>query len=110
MRVPLRALPGAALLAVAACGSNPSPVGGGGPCQMPAAAKLSVTKVDPADGATGVFAGSNVSVTFNTCVDPASVTAPNFLLAGGVNLVAGSLSYDAPTATVAFNPNANLTD
>jgi len=67
-----------------------------------------VVKVDPPNGATGVFAGTNVSVTFNTCIDPAGVTAPNFLLAGGVSLVAGSLSYDAPSATVVFNPNANL--
>jgi len=67
-----------------------------------------VVTVDPPSGATGVFAGTNVSVSFNTCIDPASVTAPNFLLAGGVSLVSGSLSYDAPSATVVFNPTANL--
>src|SRR5713101_7062786 len=109
MRVRLRGLAGAALLAaaVAACSSTP-PVGGGGPCQLPPATSQSVVTVDPPSGATGVFAGTNVSVSFNTCIDPASVTAPNFLLAGGVSLVSGSLSYDAPSATVVFNPTTNL--
>ncbi len=109
MRVGLRGLAGAALLAaaLAACSSTPG-VSGGGPCQLPPATSLSVVKVDPPSGATGVFAGTNVSVSFNTCIDPASVTALNFLLAGGVSLVSGSLSYDAPSATVVFNPTANL--
>src|SRR5712691_964216 len=109
MRVGLRGLAGTALLAaaLAACNSTPG-VSGGGPCQLAPATSLSVVKVDPPSGATGVFAGTNVSVSFNTCIDPASVTALNFLLAGGVSLVSGSLSYDAPSATVVFNPTANL--
>src|SRR6267143_1764914 len=109
MEVRLRGLAGAALLATAlsACSST-APAGGGGPCQLPPATKLSVIHVDPPSGATGVFAGANVSVSFNTCIDPATMTATNFLLAGGVSLVSGSLSYDAPSATVVFNPTANL--
>ena len=92
--------------ALAACGSNlASPAA---QCALPSATQLSVTKVDPPDDATGVFAGTKVSVSFNTCLDPATVTVPNVLLSAGVGLTAGSLSYDAPSATVVFVPSADL--
>src|SRR5206468_4526020 len=50
----------------------------------------------------------NVSISFNPCVDPASVKATSFLLTAGASLIPGSLSYDAPSATVVFDPGANL--
>jgi len=103
-----RGLAGAVLLAsvLAACNSQSGP--SGGPCTLPAASSLSVVKVDPPQGATGVFAGTNVSVTFNTCLDPGSLTATSFLLASGTALIAGSLSHDVPTARVIFDPSADL--
>src|SRR5882724_5349818 len=108
MNIGPRGLAGTVLVAgaLAACGSNLAPPGG--QCTLPPATQLSVVKVDPPTDATGVFAGTNVSVSFNTCIDPASVKAPNFLLAAGASLIPGSLSYDAPSATVLFDPSANL--
>src|SRR5207244_7707087 len=92
--------------ALAACGSNVASTAA--QCTLQPANQLSVTKADPPEGATGVFAGTKISVTFNTCLDPATVKAPNFLLSAGVGLTAGTLSYDAPAATVVFVPGANL--
>ena len=108
MNIGPRGLAGTVLVAgaLAACGSNLAPAGG--QCTLPPATQLSVVKVDPPTDATGVFAGTNVSVSFNTCIDPASVKAPNFLLTAGPSLIPGSLSYDAPSATVVFDPSANL--
>src|SRR2546428_5374934 len=105
MNVGLSPLAGAALLGavLAACSSTPE-VSTGGPCQLPPATSLSVVKVDPPSGATGVFAGTNVSVSFNTCIDPASVTAQNFLLAGGVSLGSGTPSYYGASATGGLQP------
>src|SRR5437899_6485421 len=108
MNIDPRGLAGTVLVAgaLAACGSKLAPTGG--QCTLPPATQLSVVKVDPPDGATGVFAGTNVSISFNTCVDPASVKATSFLLTAGASLIPGSLSYDAPSATVVFDPGANL--
>src|SRR5438128_3930103 len=108
MNIGPRGLAGTVLVAgaLAACGSNLAPPGG--QCTLPPATQLSVVKVDPPTDATGVFAGTNVSVSFNTCIDPASVKAPNFLLIAGPSLIPGSLSYDAPSATVVFDPSANF--
>src|SRR5207245_11309087 len=86
--------------ALAACGSNlASPAA---QCALPSATQLSVTKVDPPNDATGVFAGTKISVSFNTCLDPASVNAPNFLVSAGVDLTTASLSYEAPSTTLIF--------
>ncbi|HEY6006400.1 MAG TPA: Ig-like domain-containing protein [Anaeromyxobacter sp.] len=106
-------LPGrlaAALLAaaVAACSSSSS--GGGGPgasCSLPAASSLSVVEVSPPNLATGVFVGANVTLRFNTCLDPSTVNSTSFHLAS-VGFVAGTLGYDPATATVTFHPSASL--
>jgi hypothetical protein len=66
-----------------------------------------VVQVTPPNSATGVFVGASVSVRFNTCLDVSTVTSSNFHLAS-LGFVAGSLSYDAATATVTFRPSANL--
>ena len=109
MNLGMRALVGAALFAAAvSCNSSSMPGGAGGQCTLAPAASLSVVKVDPPSGATGVFAGASVSVSFNTCIDPQTVKAPNVLLAGATGFVSGSLSLNAATATVTFDPTANL--
>jgi hypothetical protein len=74
---------------------------------LPAAASLSVVQVTPSNGVSGVFVGASVSVRFNTCLDVSTVTATNFHLAS-LGFVAGSLGYDASTATVTFHPTSNL--
>jgi len=94
-----------AAAAVAACGSNPP--GSSSSCSLPAAASLTVVQVIPPSNARGVFVGASVSVRFNTCLDVSTVTSMNFHLAS-LGFVAGSLSYDAPTATVTFKPSSNL--
>ena len=109
MNLGTRALVGAALFAAAvSCNSSSMPGGAGGQCTLAPAASLSVVEVDPPSGATGVFAGASISVSFNTCIDPQTVKAPNFLLAGATGFVSGSLSLNAATATVTFDPTANL--
>lgn len=99
-----------ALVAVAGCSSSSSGPGGGGgvgSCTLAPASTLAVVQVVPANAASGVFVGSDVSVRFNTCLDPATVTATNIRLAS-LGFVAGSLGYDASTATVTFHPSAHL--
>ncbi len=66
-----------------------------------------MVQVTPPNGASGVFVGASVSVRFNTCLDVSTVTSANFHLAS-LGFVAGSLSYDASTATVTFHPTSNL--
>ncbi len=94
-----------ATAAVSACGSN-SP-GSSASCSLPTAASLTVVQVTPPSNASGVFLGASVSVRFNTCLDVSTITSMNFHLAS-LGFVAGSLSYDAPTATVTFKPTSNL--
>src|SRR6266478_6688074 len=108
MKAHPRGLTRAVLFAALLAACNSTPGGSSGPCTLPPASSLSVVKIQPAQGATGVFAGSNVSVTFNTCLDSSTVKAPNVLLATGTTFVAGSVSHDVPTATVIFDPSANL--
>ncbi|HMQ32291.1 MAG TPA: ExeM/NucH family extracellular endonuclease [Chloroflexaceae bacterium] len=63
----------------------------------------SVTAVDPADGATGVPAGTNISVTFS---EPVSAPAGAFGLSCGGNAVAFALSGGPTTFTL--DPAADL--
>ncbi len=95
--------------AIAGCGGSKSsapPPGSG--CTLPQATSLSVVQFNPPNNATGVFLGANVTVRFNTCLDPATVTTGNFLLAGGLSFVPCAVSYDPATATVTIDPTANL--
>jgi hypothetical protein len=100
----------AALLAAALAACSGSSSGGAGPgasCSLPAASSLSVVEVSPPNLATGVFVGASVTLRFNTCLDPSTVTSANFHLAS-LGFVAGSLGYDPATATVTFHPSASL--
>jgi fibronectin type 3 domain-containing protein len=64
----------------------------------------------PAAGATDVPVDSNISVTFNEALDPASVTTSSVELRDtGTNTVFPStVSYDPLTATITINPNSAM--
>ncbi|HMA47894.1 MAG TPA: Ig-like domain-containing protein, partial [Frankiaceae bacterium] len=95
--------------ALAGCGgSGKAAAPPGVTCALPQAASLSVVQLDPPNGATGVFVGANVTVRFNTCLDPTTATAANFLLAAGPSFVPRAVSYDPATATVTIDPAGNL--
>jgi hypothetical protein len=95
--------------ALAGCGGSGTPAAPpGSACALPQASSLSVVQFDPPSGATGVFVGASITVRFNTCLDPATVTATNFLLAAGTSFVPRALSYDPATATVTIDPSGNL--
>jgi hypothetical protein len=92
--------------ALSGCGSGSSPPGPA--CSLPSAASLSVVEVSPANGANGVFVGTDVSIRFNTCLDPATISSTNVILVAGTSFVAAALRYDAVTATVVIDPEASL--
>jgi hypothetical protein len=94
--------------ALAGCSSGSGGGGGGGSCTLPQATSLSVAEFTPPNAATGVFVGANVSVRFNTCLDTSSVTSTSFLVSGPGGFVAGSVSYEAATATLIFDPAGSL--
>ncbi|HET6921666.1 MAG TPA: chitobiase/beta-hexosaminidase C-terminal domain-containing protein, partial [Anaeromyxobacteraceae bacterium] len=95
--------------ALAGCGGSGKAAGPQGtPCTLPQAAGLSVVQFAPANGATGVAVGANVAVRFNTCLDPATVTTGNFLLAAGASFVPRAVGYDPATATVTIDPAGSL--
>lgn len=102
----------AALAALAAllsgCSSGSTRSSAGASCALPAAQTLSVVEVSPANGAAGVFVGTNVSVRFNTCLDTGTVGSGSALLAAGASFVPVALRYDPATATLVLDPNANL--
>ena len=68
-----------------------------------------VTGASPADGATGVAAGTAVRFSFGEPLDPASVTSSALTLrtAAGAT-VAGTAAYDATTSGAVFTPTAPL--
>ncbi len=61
-----------------------------------------VVSTDPANGAINVTMNKNVSATFSTSMNPATVTATSFTLKQGNNLVPGVVTYKGMTAT--FTP------
>jgi hypothetical protein len=66
-----------------------------------------VVSVTPAQGAVGVAVNTAVTATFSMAMDPATITASTFTLAGpGGVAVAGAVSYNGVTATLM--PAANL--
>lgn len=108
----LYALPLWALLAAGCGGSSPPapavpPPGAG--CSLPPAASLQVVQQNPALSATGVWIGTKVTLTFNTCVDPATVGIATFILATDLGtILPRSVSYDPATATVTISPASVL--
>jgi len=65
-----------------------------------------VTSTSPVNSATGIATNSVITATFNTPIDPASITAVTFTLTSGTTPIDGSVTYDGTTAT--FTPYANL--
>lgn len=65
----------------------------------------------PASGSTGVKRSTDVRVTFDENLDPASVTADAIQLFcdGGIGRIAGTVSYvDSPAPALVFTPEATL--
>ncbi|WP_159401045.1 Ig-like domain-containing protein [Streptomyces sp. NRRL B-24484] len=69
-----------------------------------------VTGTAPANGATGVAAGTAVKFSFSEPLDPATVTASALTLktTGGGTPVPGTVSYDAATSTAVLTPSTDL--
>ena len=65
-----------------------------------------VTFTVPANGATGVLLGRNLSGTFSEAMDPLTINTATFALRRGTSLVSGSVTYAGVTAT--FNPTVAL--
>lgn len=73
-----------------------------------------VISTNPANLASGVDLGTNITITFNEAMDPATITPDVFTLTSETNtngtaaVIEGVLTYDAPTNSIIFNPNNNL--
>ncbi len=73
-----------------------------------------VISTDPANLETGVDLGTNITITFNEAMNPATITPDVFTLnaetntAGTVAVITGVLSYNAATNSIIFNPTNDL--
>ena len=68
-----------------------------------------VVSTFPLDLATAVALNTNVTGTFSKAMDPATITASTFTLAGpGPSAIAGVVNYDAVSMLATFNPTSNL--
>lgn len=70
------------------------------PAPAPDTTPPTITQVAPADGATAVDAGTNVTATFDEAVDPQSVTGSTFTLAGPAGAVPATVSASGSTASL----------
>lgn len=66
----------------------------------------SVTSTDPANKETGVALNKVISASFNTAMDPLTITSATFTVKQGTTSVSGSVSYSGTKAS--FTPSANL--
>ena len=66
-----------------------------------------ITGNSPTDGATSVAVSTNVTATFSEAMDPSSINTDTFTLSTNPP-VGGTVSYDAQTLTVTFNPSSDL--
>jgi hypothetical protein len=67
------------------------------------------TSAAPPNAAAGACPNTLVTVTFSKGMNPATIDATNFTLAGpGAAAVAGVVSYDAASDTATFAPSASL--
>lgn len=74
-----------------------------------ATAQLAVTAITPANNARGISPAAAVTVTFNAPVDPLTVTAQNFRLAGRWSgPVPGTLAIGPGGTSVTFTPSRPL--
>src|SRR5262245_60544675 len=99
---------GIALISVVVAGCGGDGPGMGDLCTLPPASDLTAVETYPVNEATGVFVGATLRVRFNTCVDESTLTTPSVLLANFGTLVPGRIGYEAATATVLFDPTADL--
>ena len=77
---------------------------GANPCVAPA-----VISESPANGATGVCPNTTVTATFDRAMNPATINATTFTLAGpGTTPVAGAVTYNASSNTATFTPSSAL--
>jgi hypothetical protein len=68
-----------------------------------------VSVVGPADGATGVVAGTNVTAAFSEAMDASTISSSSFtLVKQGGAAVAAAVTYDSPSKTATLDPSANL--
>jgi glucose/arabinose dehydrogenase/N-acetylneuraminic acid mutarotase len=69
-----------------------------------------VSSVSPADGASPVPVGTNVSATLSEGIDPASLNSSTFTLVkqGTTAAVSALITYDATSRTATLNPNSDL--
>jgi len=65
-----------------------------------------VDSTNPAANATGVAAGSNITVTFSESMDASTLTGTTFIVNNGSSNIAGTVTCNAATAT--FNPASDL--
>jgi hypothetical protein len=63
-----------------------------------------VCSTSPADGATGVSLNGALSATFSEAMDPLTITAANFTVAG----VTGTVGYDSVSFVATFTPSSSL--
>jgi hypothetical protein len=67
------------------------------------------SSVSPPSGSTGICSNTVVVATFPQAMNPASINATTFKLAGpGVTPVAGTITHDVPNKIFAFTPTASL--
>ena len=68
-----------------------------------------VKSVSPANGATGVATGANVTATFSKAMDPTTINTGTFQLRDPANnLVSATVSYNASTLAATLQPAAAL--
>ena len=81
-----------------------------GPTSPIDTASPSVVGTSPANNATGVLRGSNVTATFSEAVQASTINTTTFRLrkSGTTTNVAAAVSYDPTTKRATLNPNANL--
>ena len=81
--------------------------GGGSSATVPVTPTApTVTSTVPANGATGVPVGNQLSATFSEAMNPSTITASTFTLTQGTAPVSGVVTYVGTTAT--FTPAAAL--
>ena len=95
-----------AALTVASTGCSDPDKNGGNPLLRTAPF---VIGVQPVNGSVGSCTDSVITATFSKAMNPASINASTFTLAGPSNAsVAGQVSYDSASNTAIFTPSATL--
>ncbi|MBW4037758.1 MAG: Ig-like domain-containing protein, partial [Acidobacteria bacterium] len=69
-----------------------------------------VVSTVPSNGATGVPIGQVLSASFSEAMNPATIGTSSFTLTGPTGNIAGSVAYNASSASATFTPSAPLTN